>query len=260
MQRSVPLAAAIAIWAVMPFLMGAEGTSSPYSDAVNDIDPGITDAGGTLDILGMEVSNTATDLNFKLTVNGNVGTTDWGNFMIGIATGKTAGTVAATGNGWARPINITLDAANPSSDGMNYWIGSWVNGGGGSQLWTYDNTGSSWSGPAGLAGYSFTAGATSEINYTLALTDLNLSPGDTFSFDAYSSGGGGTDSAIDSLANPNVSITDWAGPYTSSPTATGGNGLNTYTVAVPEPQSLAIVAAIVAAAGFGVSRRLRRGA
>ena len=63
-----------------------------YNDATGDIEPGISTGGGTLDLVSMEVSNTSTDIQFKLTVNGNIGTTDWGKFMVGIANNKGNGT------------------------------------------------------------------------------------------------------------------------------------------------------------------------
>ncbi|MGI9177569.1 MAG: hypothetical protein ACR2IT_06905, partial [Pirellulales bacterium] len=107
LTKSIAAATFVALATMAAVGIAAQGSSSPYTDAVGDIDPGIATAGGTLDITGMEVSNSATDLNFKLTVNGNVSTTDWGKFMIGIATGKTDGTL--TGNGWGRPINLSYD-------------------------------------------------------------------------------------------------------------------------------------------------------
>jgi hypothetical protein len=214
-----------------------QGSSSPYTDATGEIDPGIATGGGTLDIVSMEVANTLSDITFTLTVNGDIATTDWGNFMIGIATGNSAGT--ATGNGWARPINL-----NSPVGGMNYWIGSWVNGGGGSQLWNYNGT--SWEGPDALSGFSLNAGAQSTITYTATLASLGLSVGNTFYFDAYSTGGGGGDGAIDALANPNVSVTGWGDTYTSSTTEDSGLGLNSYTV-VPEPGTMALMGLGVAA-------------
>jgi hypothetical protein len=250
---------AVAIFALGSVVFGAEGATSPYTDAIGDIDPNISTAGGTLDITGMEVSNTATDINFKLTVNGNVSTTDWGKFMIGIGS-YNAPLGEITGNGWGRPINLQYTPDGfPTAGGMDYWIGSWVDGGGGAQLWTYvggtsgGGTGGAWSGPGSVGSFTFTAGATSEINYTLSLASLGLALGDQFTFDAYSSGGGDGDSAIDALANPNVAVTTWAGPYTSKPITFGGGGLNSYTVAVPEPTtgvmlglaSIAITAQIV---------------
>lgn len=207
-------------------LFAGEGTTSPYSDTVGDIDPGLSNGGGTLDIVGMEVTNTLTDVIFKLTVNGDVSTTDWGNFLVGIATG---GNGTVTGNGWDRPINLSSPVG-----GMDYWIGAWVNSGGGAQLWSYD--GSAWTGPGALVDFGLTSGATSDLTYTASLASLGLSTGDTFYFDAYSSGGGGTDSAVDSLANPNISITSWSQVYTSSTTESAGLGLNSYTL-VPEPST-----------------------
>lgn len=230
-----------------------QGTTSPYTDAVGDIDPGISTAGGTLDILGMEVTNNASDITFRLTVNGNISTTDWGNFMIGISTGSTAST--NTGNGWARPIQL-----NSPIGGMDYWIGSWVNGTNAvsarSQLWSY--VGASWTNTGALPGYSFSPGATSSITYTATLASLGLAVNDVFYFDAYSSGGGATDSAVDALANPNVSITTWDGPYTSSTTGDGGFGLNSYQV-VPEPSTYALlVISALGLAGYVARRRAAR--
>ena len=208
--------------------------SQTYTDSSNDIDPGIANAGGTLDLLSMEVSNTATDIVFRLTVNGNLNGTDWGKFMIGISTGG-AGDTSTNGNGWNRPISMTS-----ALGGMDYWVGSWVDGGGGSQLWSY--SGSSWNGPAGLAGFSFSG---NQITYTMSLSSLGLSIGDTFFFDAFSSGGGGSDSAIDALANPNVSVTGWGGPYNSTSNFS-------YTV-VPAPGAIALLGV----AGL-LARRRRR--
>ncbi|MFZ4637907.1 MAG: hypothetical protein ACOYMC_10905, partial [Pirellulales bacterium] len=158
---AVSVAGVIAALATTVF--GAQGSTSPYSDAIGDIGAGISTGDGTLDIVGMEVSNTPTDLTFKLTVNGNVSTTAWGKFMIGIATQKTDGTL--TGNGWGRPINLSYDNDPFAAQivGMNHWIGSWVDGPGGSQFWTYDTGSSAWVGGAALPAFSVSAGTTSEV-------------------------------------------------------------------------------------------------
>ena len=258
MTRSMRLLLCGIAWACLPFAMGAEGTSSPYTDAIGDIDPGISTGSGTLDITGMEVSNTSSDINFKLTVNGDVTTTDWGKFMVGIATGKTDGTL--TGNGWGRPINLSYDNDPFATQiiGMNHWIGTWVDSGGGSQLFNYNNGTTTWDGPATLTSFSFTGGTTSEINMSIPLASMGVIPGDVIYFDAYSSGGGAGDSANDSLANPNVAVTGWDGPYTSYAIAAGGPGLNSYTVAVPEPGPQALGVAMLTGAAFELRRRRRR--
>jgi hypothetical protein len=208
-----------------------------FSDATNDIAPGIATAGGTLDIVEMEVVDTETDVIFTMTVNGSInpatGGVDWGNFMVGIANQKTPGTVAVNGNGWNRPIRLIAGVTNGVTNGMTHWIGSWVSGNGGSQLWTYGTT--NWSGPAALAAFATSAGTQSTITYTVSKESLGVTNGDTIIFDAYSSGGGGSDSAVDALSNPSNSITGWGGPYTSSATNTnstvGTGQTRSYTLA-----------------------------
>jgi hypothetical protein len=245
MKNTLLTVAAAALFVLPANLQAAQGTNSPYTDAAGDIGAGISTGNGTLDILGMEVTNNATDITFKLTVNGNVNTTDWGKFLVGIATG---GTGTTTGNGWARPINL-----NSPIGGMDYWIGSWVDGGGGSQLWSYNGT--SWSGPSALSSFSFSG---STLTYTATLASLGLAIDDTFYFDAYTTGGGNGDGAIDALANPTVSITGWGDSYTSSTTGSSGPGLNSYQV-VPEPSTVALLTlSALGVAGYAVRRRARK--
>ena len=204
-----------------------------YNDAIGDIDPGITTGGGTLDLVSMEVSHTATDIQFKLTVNGNTGSTDWGRFMIGIANNKGYGT--SSSNGWGRPITMSANG------GMTNWIGSWVegHGGGGAQNWKnlagWNQVGSTGSSDFGV--FSLSRGAQSTITLGVSIASLGMSLGDTFSFDAYSSGGWDYDSAADALANPNVAITSWSQAYNS-----GTSNSFSYTLtAIPAPGAIALV-------------------
>jgi len=139
----------------------------------------------------MEVSHTATDIIFKLTVNGSFDNVDWGKFMVGIATNNGTGT--STGNGWGRPINMSANG------GMTHWIGSWVDTGGGAELRSnaagWGLLGATYNGNFG----GFSVGAT-DITWTVSMAALGLNVGDTFVFDAYSSGGGSNIGAIDALA------------------------------------------------------------
>ena len=219
-----------------------------YTDAIGET---INSAGGTIDFVGAEVSNTATDLVISLKVDGNVGTTgnDWGKFMIGIATTKTDGTTS--GNGWNRPINLSA----PSGKGMDFWTGAWVDGAGGSQLWKYTSgtPSGSWS-EIGTSNQQIGTYATGKslLTYTYSLATLGVTVGDTIYFDAYSSGGGGGDGAIDALANSAQSIAGWGGSYTSS-----GSNLNSYTV-IPEPSTGVLMG--LGVAGLLVVRRIRQNA
>ena len=222
-----------------------------YTDAIGE---SISSADGTIDFVGAEVSNTATDLVISLKVNGDVGTTAWGKFMIGIATTKTDGTTS--GNGWNRPINLSA----PSGKGMDFWTGAWVDNGGGSELYKYTYSGTpltgSWSKMIGdnqsnqqIGTY---ATGKSLLTYTYSLATLGVTVGDTIYFDAYSSGGNPWDGAIDALANSARSISDWGNSYTSS-----GSNLNSYTV-IPEPSTGVLMG--LGVAGLLVVRRIRQNA
>ena len=226
--------------------MNSAFAAQTYTDAIGET---INSASGTIDFVGAEVSNTATDLVISLKVNGNVGTTDWGKFMIGIATTKTDGTTS--GNGWNRPINLSA----PSGKGMDFWTGAWVDGGGGSELHKYTSgtpTGS-WSN-IGSSNQQIGTYATDKslLTYTYSLATLGVTVGDTIYFDAYSSGGGGGDGAVDALANSAQSISGWGGSYTSS-----GSNLNSYTL-VPEPSTGMLMG--LGVAGLLVLRRIRKNA
>ncbi|MEY3142043.1 MAG: hypothetical protein RLY21_536 [Planctomycetota bacterium] len=214
-----------------------------YIDATGDVSGGVFNPNGILDLVSLEVSNTATDVMFKLTVNSGASfSPDWGKYMIGIAGG---GASSSNGNGWGRPIN--MDSAN---GGMTRWIGSWVDGGGGAQLWSsasgsWIETNATYSGNFG--GFSIVGNT---VTYTVSLASLGLNVGDTFYFDAYSSGGGGGDGAIDALANPGQSVANWGDIYTSG----GSNPIFSYTV-VPAPAAFAVLGAF----GLVRGRRSRKG-
>lgn len=197
--------------------------AATYTDATGENFTGA--GGGILDISSVEVNNTATDLIFKINLTGNPVATDWGKYMIGMNT--TAGGDSA-GNGWGRPISMP---------GMDYWAGSWVDSGNGSEMRAF-------SGSWGLQSATYGANPdmlavskdSSSVTVTFKYSGLGLAPGSTFLFDVYTSGGGGTDGAVDALGNPSQTISDWGNSYDS------GTLVNSYTIpAVPEPTALALL-------------------
>ncbi len=194
-----------------------------YNDAINDIGP-VADAGGTANILSCEVSHSATDVQFSLTVNGSVNSTDWAKYMIGISSPDSA-PKTTSGNGWGRPINFS------NNGGMNYWVGSWVDGGGGGQLW--NNTASGWSGPAS-ASIAFSG---NNVTLSVSRAAIGMSGDGTFLFDVYTSGGGNGDGAIDALSTNAVAMANWGDSFTTT------NALS-YTIgAVPAPGAIALLGA-----------------
>ncbi|MGC3957732.1 MAG: hypothetical protein QM813_07215 [Verrucomicrobiota bacterium] len=155
-----------------------------------------------MDITSVEVTNTATDLIFTIKLAGNPITVNWGKYCIGFDTNPATGDVSANGNGWGRIISM-----NPN--GMDYWIGTWVDGSGGANFYNYD--GGAWNNIGGAA----VSTTTNSVRITLPFASLGKTFGDSIDFDIYTTGGG-ADPAIDSLANPAQTVSSWSTPYASS--------------------------------------------
>jgi hypothetical protein len=195
--------------------------AATYLDTTGD-----TISGGILDITSVDVNHTGTTLSFKINLAGDPVATEWGKYMIGIDTAPGGDTAS---NGWGRPISM--------SSGMDYFVGSWVDWGNGAEIrnWTGAwNTQSSTSSPNpdNLAITKDASSVTLSFNYA----GLGLGTGSSFSFDVYTSGGGGSDSAIDAAGNLAQSVATWPGPYDSA------QNVLSYTITqVPEPSVLALL-------------------
>jgi hypothetical protein len=199
--------------------------AATYTDAVGD-GALVGVGGGILDIASVEVNNTSSDLIFKINLAGNPTATDWGKYMIGIDSTAGGDTV---GNGWVRPIGM--------SSGMDYWVGSWADSGNGAEIWKY-------TGAWGLQSATYGANPdsisfskdTSSVTLDFKFAGLGLAPGNSFLFDVYTSGGGGTDGAIDALANPSQTIANWGDPYNSA-----GLVVSYTLTEVPEPATWSLL-------------------
>jgi hypothetical protein len=198
--------------------------SSAFGAIFNDSTGENFDGFQHMDISSVEVTDDGTNITFKVSVSAADITSpaDWGKYVIGIDANPLTGDFGApVANPWGRNIGMV--------GGTDAWIGSWVDGGGGFAPFTYSG---SWtqngSGPVAISGNMTTI--------TTSLASLGLSPGQTFQFDVYSTGGNGGDSANDAAANPAQSTTGWSGPYVSALTLS-------YTTSVPEPATLSLAAA-----------------
>ena len=202
-SKTLTLAATLV--AVVMLSRPAAAQLTNYTDAIGDVFTGA--GGGILDITAVEVSNDASDVIFKISLNGPL-TTDWGKYLIGIYTTPGGDT---NGNGWGRPIKM--------ASGMNYWVGSWVDSGNGAEVYSY---GGAWSlvnatygTPGGLS--ISKSGSSATIRYPFASLGLSTNGGNNiFEFDVYTSGGGGGDGAVDALSTTNQTISDWGNSFTTT--------------------------------------------
>ncbi len=206
----------IIVLTIAALFMTAPIFGTVYTDPTNDLDAAVNN--DNLNFTGAEVTNDVTTISFTIKTLGDIQTTDWGKYMIGINSVAGGDT---NGNAWARPISM--------SSGMDYWLGGWVDGGGGFQVWKWEA--SAWNQTTNYVPVITANSAT----YTVNLSDLGLAPGSSFTFDIYSSGGGAGDTAIDALSLSTPTVTGWSEPYDS------GANVSTYALPIPEPASIFLV-------------------
>jgi hypothetical protein len=126
---------------------------------------------------------------------------------------------------------------------MDFWIGSWVDGTGGSELWKWNGTAWLNTSNAGLVR------GTDTLDYTIPLATLGVGDGSIVNFDFYTTGGNGGDGANDASSNPSQASSGWSAPYNSAV-------VSSYQVVVPEPASIALAAL----SALALSRHRRRAA
>ena len=179
---------------------GAYG--APYAtDAAGDASNGHA----ILDCVNLYLydSGPGSDVFIAMTVSGNVSSpTDWGKYMFFIEANTTAPKAGiGNGNGWNRPIQADGTNLQP-----NFWLGSWVDSGGGWNFYRF-HSGTTWNelyasySTTGGAGMAWTAGTPSTIEFRIPRAFFGTPLATQIKVVGMSSGGGGGDNAQDSVPN-----------------------------------------------------------
>jgi uncharacterized protein (TIGR03382 family) len=207
-------ALALALVAGLASVASAQAT---YTDSQNEL---FNNGFGHLDITSVNVSHDANNITFVINVRDSLDASDWGKYCLGIDTGAVGGNA---GNGWGRNISWG------TGQGIDCWVGSWVDSGGGAELRN----------PLNLIGATYNNDFQGSVSdggtvrtIVLSRAALGLTGNDTFRFDVVSTAGGGGDPGVDHLSRSDMATSDWGVQ------STAGQFL-TYTI--PTPGALALV-------------------
>jgi hypothetical protein len=137
---------------------------------------------------------------FAFTIFENVGTTNWGKYLMYIDT--TGDADGATSDAWGRKVTVN-DPHKPEFS-INTYLDDGSYGTEDIQLWSWNQGGGSWSNIGTIDAAALGTGITSTIEWQVARADLG--DPDTIWVEVYSTGGGGTDNAQDTINNP---ADDW---------------------------------------------------
>jgi hypothetical protein len=187
-------------------------------------DPGgigdFTGGSGFLDMSTVTVNNDANNLYFTIDLGGDPTTASWADYLVGISQnlyGGVGGNLNGPG-GWGQDLQMSVG-------GMDYFIGGYPYWGSGGVLF--------WDGSAWISGSGpWASETTSSATVIVPLASVGLSVGNTFTFDVWTQSSG--NNVFDALSD-GVSRS-----WNNDPFDTGGNALS-YTVAVPEPGTLALL-------------------
>ncbi len=185
-------------------LIGSVATSAfaaKFGEAPGDLNAPMTTYGNpNADLLGVEITNDQTNLYVTFTTNStDITNPNW--IKLNMAMRKSGGFLDNGSNvGWGRAFGI--------SGGANMFLGGWVDGGGGVEARQYDGTAWPLSGASydGISGMSVAINGGS-VTYTIPLAIYGLAIGDTFVFDATTTGGTDPDGAWDPISITTGQIT-----------------------------------------------------
>ena len=202
--------------------LAAITASTSFADVYND---GSFDQGpdnSNLDLISVEVTNDESNVFFSVTTREFA---DWTKYMVFVDSIDDSG-ADGNNNGWVR--NVEMGPA-----GIDYFMGAWVDNGGGTALYGWDDAWSSINGGSVVN----IDGAASTVTMSISLATLGLELGDSLRFEIGTTGGGEGDPATDLMNGTSAS---WGG------VSNFGTLLEYTTVPAPGALSLLVAAGLVA--------------
>ncbi|MEZ6234996.1 MAG: hypothetical protein R3B68_12490 [Phycisphaerales bacterium] len=211
MKKTFVAAAAIAA------LAGIASAHTTYLDPFgmsSDVDPFFLNQGfNHLDIVAVELDNHDMGFHMDIVVNADISSatgTDWGKFLVFYDTIPGQG---RNDNPWGRNI--------ASSNGADYFIGGWADGGGGAELYRATPTGwefvsdATHMNPAGLH-VRLTDAAAGLFHVGVGSHALgNPAVGSNVYLDVATTGGSGGDPGVDHLSLNSIATSGWGMGSTS---------------------------------------------
>lgn len=213
----------LALLAVAGIASAASATT--YTDSQNDLfDNGF----GHLDITSVDVTHDATYITFVINVRTSLDApNDWGKYCIGIDMPGNA--TNDTTNGWGRNVSW-------GGQGIDFYVGSWVDGGGGAELraMSGNDDNSNVLLDATYTTNTLVQHSISSFARTIRIdrAAIGIPANGSFNFDVFTTANGGGDPGVDHLSRSDLATTDW------SVQSVAGTFL-TYTI--PTPGALALV-------------------
>lgn len=202
--------------------LAAITASTSFADVYND---GSFDQGpdnSNLDLISVEVTNDESNVFFSVTTREFA---DWTKYMVFVDSIDDSG-ADGNNNGWVR--NVEMGPA-----GIDYFMGAWVDNGGGTALYGWDDA---WSSITGGSVVNID-GAANTVTMSISLATLGLEVGDSLRFEIGTTGGGEGDPATDLMNGTSAS---WGG------VSNFGTLLEYTTVPAPGALSLLVAAGLVA--------------
>jgi hypothetical protein len=200
-------------------LAGAEGFGTPTMDGIPDgiygtpeaSDPSGDGAGdANMDLLDLYVCNDASYWYFCFTINDDIGTTNWGKYLLMVDIDGISGSGATT-DSWGRSVATTDPHLAEYS--LNSWVDSPPYDASHTQFWVFSGA---WSMSGGIDAVALNADSLSGIEWKIEKT--RIGDPDSLWCEVYSTGGGDTDNARDTANDPaddwNGTEGDWSSPAT----------------------------------------------